>query len=400
MKKDFMITSEYVTEGHPDKLCDQISDAIVDHFLTQDPYARVRAECAISSAIVFIAARFATSAKVDLPHVARKVIKRIGYDDQGFNSKTCSILTAPQGFPPDKKYQFNEHELSEKEINRIAAKNQVTVFGFACDQTPGMMPVPIWLARKLSLRLDTVQYEETLPYLVPDGKVQVGIEYQNRKALRIHSITITAMQRSIEEPSIKTLTGDILETVVRPVFEEEEMKPDRHTRIFVNPDGPFLGGPGYHSGLTGRKNAIDAYGEYSRHSGHALSGKDPMRIDRAGAYAARYAAKNVVSAGLARECEVALSYSIGVTRPVSLQVETFGTGKLPDPDLTDLVERHFDFRLAGILRQFNLRHLPGMSSQGFYQRLAGRGHFGRTDMDLPWERNDKADLLSSEVKNV
>jgi S-adenosylmethionine synthetase len=400
MSDDFMITSEYVTRGHPDKLCDQISDAIVDHFLIQDPYARVRAECAVSSAIVFIAARFATSAKVDIPHVARKVIKLTGYNEPDFNSKSCSILTTPQGFPPDKKYLFNEHELSEAEIEKIPVKNQVTVFGFACDQTPELMPRAVWLARKVALWLDTVQAQKILPYLLPDGKVQVGIEYRNRKPHRIHSINVTATQKRVEEPTGKTLHTDIQETVIEPVFEAEAMKPDRRTRIFINPDGPFLGGPGYHSGLTGRKNGVDTYGEYSRHSGNALSGKDPLRIDRVGAYAARYAAKNVIAAGLARECEVAISFSIGLPRPVSLQVDTFGTGIVSTLKLTELIKTHFDFRLAGILRQFNLRQLPAMDTGGFYQELAARGHFGRTDMDLPWEKTDKAEVLSSEAKKA
>lgn len=395
-----MITSEYVTCGHPDKLCDQISDAIVDHFLIQDPCARVRAECAVSSAIVFIAARFATSAKVDIPHVARKVIKLTGYNEPNFNSKSCSILTAPQGFPPDKKYLFNEHALSEEEIENISAKNQVTVFGFACDQTPEFMPLAILTARKLSLRLDNVQVQKTLPYLLPDGKVQVGIEYRNRMPYRIHSININATQKHIEEPKAKTLRTDIMETVIKPVFEKETIKPDKRTRIFINPDGPLIGGPGYHSGLTGRKNGVDTYGEYSRHGGHALSGKDPLRIDRVGAYAARYAAKNVVASGLAKECEVALSFSIGLPRPVSIQVDTFGTGTLSNLKLTDLVETHFDFRLAGILRQFDLRRLPAAYPGGFYQELAARGHFGRTDIELPWEKTDKAELLASQDENA
>ena len=395
MKDNFMFTSESVTEGHPDKLCDQISDAIVDHFLRQDPHARVRAECTVSSGIVFIAARFATSAKADLPHEARKVIKRLGYDQQDFNSKTCSILTAPQGFPPVKKAQFDEHALTEKQIAKIAVDSQVTVFGFACDQTPTLMPLPIWVAHKMVKRMDTVRLEGTLPYLMPDGKVQVGVEYRKGIPRRIHSATITVSQRSARTPSLKVLRSDIMDTVFKPVFKKEKVKPDRKTRIFINPNGVFLGGPTYHSGLTGRKNAVDTYGEFSRHSGDALSGKDPMRIDRIGAYAARYAAKNVVAAGLATACEVALSYSIGLTEPVGLQVNVHDTTTKSQEEILDLVKSHFDFRLAAILKQFNLRRLPSLDPAGFYQKLATYGHVGRDDMDLPWERTDKAEALAS-----
>ena len=395
MRHHFMFTSESVTPGHPDKLCDQISDAIVDRFLRQDPHTRVRAECTVSNGIVFIAARFYTSAKVDLPHEARKVIKRVGYDQQDFNSKTCSILTAPQGFPPLKKAQFDENSLTEEQIARISVDSQVTVFGFACDQTATLMPLPIWLAHKLARRLAAVRKEGILPYLMPDGKVQVGVEYRDRKPYRIHSATVTASQRRARTPSMKTLQSEIMETVFTPVFDDEVIKPDTKTRVFINPAGVFLGGPSHHSGLTGRKNAVDTYGEFSRHSGDALSGKDPMRIDRAGAYAARYAAKNVVAAGLASECEVALSYSIGVIKPVSLQVNTFGTSKKPQEDILDLVAAHFDFRIGAILRQFNLRNLPAMNPEGFYRKLAVYGHVGRDDLDLPWEKTDKAELLAS-----
>jgi S-adenosylmethionine synthetase len=393
LKRNYVITSESVTQGHPDKLCDQISDAIVDHFLMQDACARVRAECAVSSAIVFIAARFHTKAKVDLPHVARKVIKRVGYDQPDFNSKTCSILTAPQGLPPDKRACFNEHALTDEDIEKIGVKNQVTVFGFACDQTPSFMPYTIWLARRLTRYLTTVHQEKRIPYLMPDGSVQVGVEYNDRTPSRIHSVMIVASQRAYEDASPKTLERDIMEAVVEPVFKDHELVPDKNTRIWVNPDGPLLGGPSHHSGLTGRKNAVDNYGIYARHSAYALSGKDPLRIDRAGTYAARYAAKNVVAAGLASECEVILSYSIGLPRPVSILVNTFGTGKRPDRELNDLVEREFDFRVAAILHQFNLRQLPGASPSGFYQDLAANGHFGRADLDLPWERTDKVDKL-------
>ncbi|MGD9024428.1 MAG: methionine adenosyltransferase [Desulfobacterales bacterium] len=390
-----MLTSESVTEGHPDKLCDQISDAIVDHFLKQDPRAQVRAECAVSSAIIFIAARFASDAKVDFAHVARKVIKRIGYDQPDFNAQICSILSAPQALPIDKSGQFDEEKLTEAQIKRIAAKNQVTLFGFACDQTPALMPFPIWFAHQLARQLSAVRRDKTLAYLMPDGKVQLGVEYKDRRPKRIHAVTIAASQKKPNRPGPKKLRGDILDTVIVPVFKNEKIKPDAKTRIFVNPDGPYLGGPMHHSGLTGRKSGVDTYGEYARHSGDALSGKDPMRIDRVGAYAARYAAKNVVAAGLAAECEIMLSYSIGLTQPVSLQVQTYGTGKIPDAKIEALLKKHFEFRLAGILRQFKLRYLPGKHLDGFYQKLAAYGHFGRNDLELPWEQTDKAELLKS-----
>jgi S-adenosylmethionine synthetase len=390
-----MFTSESVTEGHPDKLCDQISDAIVDHFLKQDPYARVRAECAVSSAIIFIAARFASSAKVDFAYLARKVIRKIGYDQPDFNDKICSILSAPQELKADKTSQFDEEKLTEKKIDKIAAKNQVTLFGFACDHTSVLMPLPIWLSNKLARQLTLVRREKVLPYLQPDGKVQVGVAFKDRKPKQIHSVTISTSQNDPGKPGSKKLHQDILERVINPVFKDESIRPDKRTRIFINPDGPYLGGPTHHSGLTGRKSAVDTYGEYARHSGDALSGKDPLRIDRVGAYAARYAAKNVVAAGLASECEIMLSYSIGLTRPVSLQVQTFGTGKIPESRIVKLLTDKFDFRLAGILKQFKLRQLPLQHLDGFFQKLAAYGHFGRTDMDLPWEATDRAEDLAA-----
>jgi S-adenosylmethionine synthetase len=397
MRDEVMFTSESVTEGHPDKLCDQISDAVVDQFLIQDPYARIRVECAVSSAILFIAANFASIAKVDLAHVARKVIKEIGYNQPDFNPTGCSILTAPRALPIDRNDQFNTYTLTDEEIDRIAVKNQVTLFGFACDQTPVFMPLPIYLAHRLSQRLTEVRKEMTLPYLSPDGKVQVGISYRKGRPHRVHSVTVTANQQEKGKPGIRKLRGDIREAVIQPVFEAEGLPLTRSTKIHVNPDGAHLGGPTRHSGLSGRKNAIDTYGEYCRHSGKALSGKDPLRIDRVGAYAARHAAKNVVAAGLAEQCEVMLSYSIGQTRPVSLQVSTFGTGKLPDLALSQLLERHFDFRLAAILRRFDLRRLPALIPGGFYKTLAAYGHFGRTDVDLPWEAVDAADALAEDA---
>ena len=262
MKKDFMFTSESVTEGHPDKLCDLISDAVVDRFLQQDPYSRVIAECAVSTSIVFIAARFSSEAKIDFPHVARQVINQIGYDQQAFNAGTCSILTSLRELPRDEFCCFDERELTEEEMELVPVKNQVTVFGFACNHTPAFMPLPIWLAHKLSRKLTSVRLQKILPWLAPDGKTQVGVEFRNRTPHRIHSITVIASQNKAGEPAMGDFRHAVREAVVDAVFLDEPVKPDSRTRIFINPDGPFItGGPSLHSGLTGRKNAIDTYGE-------------------------------------------------------------------------------------------------------------------------------------------
>ena len=396
MKNDFIFMSESVTEGHPDKICDQISDAIVDHFLAQDPQARVRAECAVATSILFIAARFVSGIKVDIPGVARKFLSQLGYVKPDFDAPTCSILTSLQEYPPDADLFFNENRLTEEQVENIHVRQQATVFGFACRQTAALMPLPIWLAHQLARQLVTARVQNLAPYLSPDGKTQIGVEYRNRRPFRIHSVTVIAGSSNAvcREIPDERLHHDIREAVIKPAFADEELKPDDQTLIFVNPmEHLILGGPGVHSGLTGRKTAVDTYGEYARTSGNALSGKDPVHIDRVGAYAARYAAKNVVAAGLAEECEVQLSYSIGFSRPVSLQVETFGTGKFPDEKLANLVERHFDFRLAAILRDFNLRHLPALNKGRFYRKLAAYGQVGRLDLNLPWEVTDKAEML-------
>jgi len=400
MKRDFIFTSESVTEGHPDKLCDQISDAILDRFLQQDPHSRVIAECAVSTAIVFIAARFDSEARLDFPNIARQVIQQVGYDQQTFNAQTCSVLTSLKEIPHDASCAFDERKMPDEEMDQITVKNQVTVFGFACDQTTAMMPLPIWLAHKLARRLTAVRLQKFLPYLAPDGKTQVSVEYRKGHPFRLHSITVIGSQKRGADkggPDLKKFIDDIRETVIVPVFQDEELKPDDQTRIFVNPDGPFLvGGPAVHSGLTGRKNAIDTYGEFSRQSGAALSGKDPTRIDRVGAYAARYAAKNIVAAGLAEECEVQLSYSIGLAQPVSIYVETFDTGRISNEEIAARVKRVFDFRLAGIIKQFNLRYQPSIVKGGFYRKLAAYGHMGRMDIGLPWELTDKARALAND----
>jgi len=398
MKKDFVFTSESVTEGHPDKLCDQISDAIVDHFLALDPFSRIIAECAVSTSIVFLAARFDSRAVVDFTRLAREVISQVGYNKSAFNAKSCSIITSLKELPSEEgNFVQDEKTMSDEEIERRPVKNQVTVFGFACNHTAASMPLPIWLAHKLSRKLSSVRLQKILPYLEPDGKTQVGIEFADRKPVRVHSITIIASQNRQDSTELKTLSDDIRETVILPVFQDEEIKPDDKTRIFINPDGPFLtGGPSVHSGLTGKKTAVDTYGEYARQSGAGLSGKDPTRIDRVGVYAARYAAKNVIAAGLAEECEVQLCYSIGLSGPVSVQVETFGTGTIADDQIAARIIKHFDFRLAGIIKQFSLRFLPSIIKGGFYRKLSVYGHVGRMDIGLPWELTDKAILLKKD----
>jgi S-adenosylmethionine synthetase len=401
MKTDFMFTSESVTEGHPDKLCDRISDAIVDRFLQQYPYSRIITECAVSTAIVFIAARFESDAIVDLTEAARKVIRQVGYTQPDFNSKTCSIITSIQELSSSDDRHRDERKLSDAEIEQIPVTDQVTLFGFACNQTEALLPLPIWVAHQLAQRLTMVRKEQILPYLSPDGKTQVGIAYSDRRPHRIHSLSLVTCQNPYWGSPIdrRQAQAEIREAVIDAVFQEQAIQPDAQTRLWIDLDRAVeVGGPSTHSGLTGRKTAIDTYGEYARHSGAALSGKDPTRIDRVGAYAARYAAKNIVAAGLAEECEVQLSYSIGLARPVSIQVETFGTGKRPDAEIARRLDQVFDFRLAGIIRQFNLRALPTLAPGGFYQNLAAYGQMGRLDLGaLPWEATDKVTALQQSL---
>lgn len=394
MKKDFVFISESVTEGHPDKLCDQIADAIVDGLLQQDPRARVVAECAAARGIVFIAARHTALAAVDIPALARRVINQVGYDRGDFNAENCTVMTSLTELPPREYAPFDEHALDDGAMDYLTAQNNATLFGYACDHTRAYLPLPLWLAHKLARRLAAVRLQGLLPYLAPDGQAQVGVEFRDGQPRRIHSIVLLAAQWGEAHPADK-MREDLDELVIRSSFRDEPITPDARTTVEINPGRPFLiGGPSRHSGMTGRKTGIDTYGEYSRHSGAALSGKDPLRIDRVGAYAARYAAKNVVAAGLARECEVQLSYSIGQARPVSIEVETFGTGTITDEAIKALVREHFDFRLAAILRAFNLRHLPALFKGGCYRRLAAYGHMGRMDLGLPWEKVDRAAALS------
>jgi S-adenosylmethionine synthetase len=382
-----------VTEGHPDKLCDQISDAVVDHLLAQDPCSRVRAECAVSGAIVFLACRFRSTGNIDFARVARKVIARVGYNLPEFSPQTCNILSSPRALPleEDTSARTRKESCHKGMVN----PTQVTVFGYACGDTSVLMPFPIWLAHQLTQRLTEVRRSGEIKDLSPDAKVQAGILYEDHVPRRIHSISINAHIQK-EAPADETkLSRRIRERVIEPVLAPLALTVDSDTRITINPEGFYQGGPVHHSGLTGRKNAIDTYGEFSRHSGKALSGKDPQRVDRCGAYAARHAAKNIVAAGLAKRCEIMLSYSIGRSEPVSITLESFGTGSLSDETLLKLVRRHFDFHLGSIIDDFDLCHLPAKRADGFYQHLASYGHFGREALDLPWERLDRVDLLEA-----
>ena len=322
------------------------------------------------------------------------MLHQIGYVDNSFNARTCSVLTSLQSVQRPSRH--DEATLDDAAIDRIHARNPVTAFGFACTQTPAFMPLPIWLAHQLARRLGDPATRQALPYLRPDGSTHVGIEYRDGQPSRLHSITLIASQSTAEAVTANDLATDLMDAVVEPVLREQGIALDDRTRYKVNPEGPFIeGGPAVHSGLTGRKNAIDTYGEYCRHSGSALSGKSPGRIDRVAAYAARYAAKNVVAAGLASECEVHLAYALGLARPVSVQVQTFGTAKVDDDEIAARVRRVFDFRPAAIVRDLGLRHMPEKNKGSFYRRLACFGHMGRADFGVPWEATDRVDALRS-----
>ena len=394
MMQDFVFTSESVTAGHPDKLCDRISDAIVDRFVALDPFARVEAECAVATGTLFLACRFASAARLDLPSIARETIAQTGYVGGAFDAATCSILTSLAESTTAARIELDEAELDDAGIEAIPATHQVTAFGFACRQTAELMPLPIVLAHRLARGLEGARGE--LPWLMPDGKVQVAVEYRSRRPARIHAVALIAALDPDRRPTPAELDEALRARVIEPAFAAAELRPDPRTRILINPGGPFLvGGPARHAGLTGRKTGIDSYGEYARHSGAALSGKDPARIDRIGAYAARWAAKNVVAAGLADACEVQLSWAIGLARPASLVVETFGTGKLGEEEIARRLERVFDFRPAAIVRAFDLRRLPARRPEGFFAALAAYGQVGRIDLDLPWERLDRAEALAA-----
>jgi len=394
MSDDFIFTSESVTRGHPDKLCDQVSDAIVDHCLSLDPSAGIIAECAVASGVLFISAHYAAKSGFSISDVARDLIRGVGYTPDIFDPDACAIMTSFADHSERDYHPLDLESMSDRDIDHLTAKDQVTVFGYACDQTGAMMPLPVWLAHRLARRLDDAAVKRALPDLLPDAKTQVGVEYVAGAPTRIYSIALATSQRSAETPAPSELRAALVAQVIEPVFADEPLKPDADTRLFINADGPAIGGgPAAHSGLTGRKTGIDTYGEYARHSGAALSGKDPMRIDRVGAYAGRYAAKNVVAAGLARECEVQLSYSIGSAGPVSVRARSFGTGTIPDADIAERLRDCFDFRLGAIVRDLRLRQLPAEHPDGFYRRLATYGHMGRVDLNPPWERLDRVDAL-------
>jgi len=402
MHGDFIFTSSSATAGHPDKLCDQISDAIVDRFLQQDAFARVSAECAVSKTILFIALRFSSRAVVDVTTVARQAIARAGYDGNGFDAKDCTIVTSITEAPADLGAGIDERTLSDADLDRIAASHQVSVFGFACTQTAALMPLPIWLAHKIARRLSAARLSRGLAYLSPDGQAQVAVEYRAGHPHRIHSVNVVAALKPQIAPNANKLRDDIAREIVEPAFRDESLRPDRSTALFINAGGPVLiGGPEVHSGLTGRKTGMDTYGEYARHSGAALSGKDPGRIDRIGAYIARYAAKNIVAAGLAEECEVQISYSIGQAQPVSVRVDTFGTGRLSEADIAARLKRAIDFRVGAIVARFKLRELPAQIKAGFFTRLAAYGQVGRMDIGLPWEMVDcAADMAGADARRA
>lgn len=390
-----MFASESVTPGHPDKLCDQVSDAIVDRMLEEDPLARVVAECAVSSSVLFLSVRRASEARFDISALAREVIAELGYAEGGeFNAADCSVMTSLQELAGPYG-RLDVAAMDEAQLDGVVAANQVTAFGYACDQTPELMPLPVVLAHRLARGLDALRGRPGLEFLMPDGKTQVGVEYLQRAPRRVHSVTVIASQREGRSPSGARLRELLLEGLVRPVLAGAEVPADARTRFFINPEGPVMvGGPALHSGLTGRKTAIDTYGEYARHSGAALSGKDPLRVDRVAAYAARHAAKNVVAAGLARECEVQLSYSIGQARPVSLQVQTCGSARMEEAEIEDRLLALADLRLGGIVRRFGLQRRPREQGGRFYRLLAAYGQVGRGDLELPWERTDLAPALS------
>ncbi len=389
-----LFTSESVTEGHPDKICDQISDAILDEMLKQDPNSRVACETACTTGMVYVMGEITTEAYVDIQKVVRETVREIGYDraKYGFDCDTCGVMlaideqSADIAMGVDKALEARENTMSDEEIEAIGAGDQGLMFGYATNETPELMPYPIAMAHKLALKLTEVRKNGTLNYLRPDGKTQVSVEYdENGKPVRIDTVVLSTQHSN--QVSQEQIHEDIKKYVFDPVLPKDMIDDD--TKYFINPTGRFvIGGPHGDSGLTGRKIIVDTYGGYARHGGGAFSGKDPTKVDRSASYAARYVAKNIVAAGLADKCEIQLSYAIGVARPTSIMIDTFGTGKLSDEKITEIVRENFDLRPAGIIKMLDLR-------RPIYKQTAAYGHFGRTDIDVPWEHTDMAEKLAS-----
>lgn len=409
--KNFLFTSESVTEGHPDKVCDQISDAILDEFLTKYPKSRVAAETTVTTGMALVCGEITSDCYVDIPQVVRNTIKNIGYTGEtsgGFDSNTCAVLTSIDEQSCDiaggvnKAFETRDDNANTStiETENIGAGDQGIMFGYACNETPELMPLPISLAHKLAFRLAQVRKQGLVNYLRPDGKSQVTVEYKDGKPSRIDTVLLSTQHdpeingESDNQKVQATIKKDLIELVVNYVFQNEALKPDETTKYLINPSGRFvIGGPQGDAGLTGRKIIVDTYGGYSRHGGGAFSGKDPTKVDRSAAYAARWVAKNIVAAGLAEKCELELAYAIGVAEPISVMVDTFGTGKISDDEICELVKKNFDLRPAAIINQFDLRGLPAKNGGKFYQKLAAYGHMGRLDFEVPWEATDKAQTL-------
>jgi S-adenosylmethionine synthetase len=388
-------TSESVTEGHPDKICDQISDAVLDAIFEQDPQARVACETSVTTGLVLVMGEITTSCYVDIPKIVRETIREIGYTraKYGFDCDTCAVLTSIDEQSPDialgvnKALEAKTGEMSDELIEAIGAGDQGMMFGYATNETPEFMPLPISLAHKLTRKLSEIRKSQELDYLLPDGKSQVTVEYEGDKPVRVDTIVISTQHSP--DVTLETIRKDIIEKVVKPVVPPHFI--DERTRYFINPTGRFvIGGPQGDAGLTGRKIIVDTYGGMARHGGGAFSGKDPTKVDRSAAYAARYVAKNVVAAGLADRCEIQLAYAIGVAHPVSILVETFGTNKVDEDKIAQAISKVFDLRPAGIIKELDLR-------RPIYKQVAAYGHFGRSDLDLPWERLDKVEKLKKEV---
>ncbi|MBR4067194.1 MAG: methionine adenosyltransferase [Clostridia bacterium] len=383
-----VFTSECVTEGHPDKVCDQISDAVLDAILAQDPASRVACETCATTGMVMVMGEITTKAQVSIPDIAREVIREIGYvgDGLGFSADSCAVMTAVHAQSPDIAMGVDRAlETRDTDKTETGAGDQGMMFGYACNETPERMPLPIALAHRLTACLTRVRKEGILPWLRPDGKSQVTVVYEDGKPVAVDTVVLSTQHD--ESISTEDLRVQILEKVIKPTIPAELWQED--TKVFINPTGRFvLGGPAGDTGLTGRKIIVDTYGGYARHGGGAFSGKDPSKVDRSACYAARYVAKNIVAAGLADRCEVALAYAIGVAQPVSVQINSFGTGKLDDEQLGKLVAKHFDLSPDGIIRMLDLR-------RPIYRQTAAYGHFGRTDVDLPWEHEDKAQALAA-----